>query len=342
VFTVSDVGSQVIDTLEGVIEATSLGTVLMHEHLFVLTAELPRPLQWFEPSTAINEAVAELARLKRAGVDTVVDLTVPGLGRRIDLMRAVSAQTEIQIVAATGWYTYGDLPPYFQLRRPRRDDPEQDLLTELFVRELTEGIDQTPLRAGVIKCVTDRPGVTPDIRRILRAAAAAHRQTGATIMTHADAETKRGLEQVAIFREEGVDLRRVVIGHCGDSTDMGYLEALLADGVTLGMDRFGLSHLLDTPSRLATVASLVAQGASDQLILSHDAAISIDWVDPPVRERRFGDWRFTYLPSEGIPALLALGVSERDLDRIFRATPRRLLARRFAPNHAAGDPKVEE
>ncbi|MGC8481256.1 MAG: phosphotriesterase family protein [Acidimicrobiales bacterium] len=314
-----------INTVRGNADPSSLGAVLMHEHLFVITAELPRPLAHFEPEKAVTDAVTQLSRLKACGIDTLVDLTVPGLGRRIDLMSKVAAMSPVQLIAATGWYTYSELPPYFQLRTPRNGDPERDVLTDLFVRELTVGIDGTDIRAAVIKCVTDRPGMTPDVRRILRAAAAAHRRTGATIMTHADSGTRRGLEQVELLADEGVDLTRVVIGHCGDSTDMAYLEALIEKSVLLGMDRFGLSHLLDTQQRLRTVALLVAEGARDQLVLSHDAAVSIDWVDLDQRERHFNEWRFDYLPTQGLPALRSLGVSEEDLTVMLRQTPRRLL-----------------
>lgn len=325
----------VINTIRGSADPSALGAVLMHEHLFVITTELPRPLQRFEPSRAVTDAVAQLSRLKASGIDTLVDLTVPGLGRRIDLMSEVAALSPVQLIAATGWYTYSELPPYFQLRPPPKGDPERDILTELFIGELTFGIDGTDIRAAVIKCVTDRPGMTPDVRRILRAAAAAHRRTGATIMTHADSGTIRGVEQVELLADEGVDLSRVVIGHCGDSTDMAYLEALIEKGVLLGMDRFGLSHLLDTEQRLRIVASLVAQGARDQLVLSHDAAVSIDWVDADQRARHFNEWRFDYLPTQGLPALQSLGVTEEDLVVMMRETPRRLLSWPSPTDHSA-------
>ena len=95
------------------------------------------------------------------------------------------------------------------------DGPE--LMTEMFVRDIREGIAGTGVKAGILKCATDKPGMTPGVERILRAVAQAHKQTGVPISTHTHARTRRRLEQQEIFRQEGVDLNRVVIGHSGDN-----------------------------------------------------------------------------------------------------------------------------
>ena len=96
------------------------------------------------------------------------------------------------------------------------------------------------MRAGILKVATDEQGVTADVEATLRGVARAHLQTGVPISTHTHAATRRGLEQQDVFEQEGVDLTRVVIGHSGDSDDLDYLEALMARGSYLGMDRFGL------------------------------------------------------------------------------------------------------
>ena len=134
---------------------------------------------------------------------------------------------------------------YFSLRGPGTllDGPE--IMTDMFVGDITEGIAGTGIKAAILKCATDEPGVTPGVERVLRAVAQAHRQTGVPISTHTHAATRRGLEQQRIFAEEGVDLSRVVIGHCGDTTDIGYLEELIGNGSYIGMDRFGLDTLPD-------------------------------------------------------------------------------------------------
>src|SRR5215467_553844 len=117
-------------------------------------------------------------------------------------------------------------------------------MVEMFVRDIREGIADTGIKAGILKCATDEPGVTKDVERILRATAQAHRRTGVPISTHTHAQRRVGLDQQRIFREEGVDLSRVDIGHSGDTTDLDYLEKLIAAGSYIGMDRFGIDTIL--------------------------------------------------------------------------------------------------
>src|SRR5207253_1690548 len=124
-------------------------------------------------------------------------------------------------------YTFNELPHYWGGRGPGTGPNGTDPMVELFVRDIVEGIAGTGIKAAIIKCATDRPGVTPAVERVLRACAVTHRRTGAPITTHTLAAARRGLEQQAIFKSEGVDLSRVVIGHSGDTDDLGYLEELI-------------------------------------------------------------------------------------------------------------------
>ena len=151
-------------------------------------------------------------------------------------------------------------------------------MVNLFVKDITEGIAGTGIKAGVIKCATDRPGITPGVERVLRACAQTHRATGTPITTHTDAASRRGLEQQEIFKSEGVDLDRVVIGHSGDTEDLAYLEELIANGSILGMDRFGIDGLLPTEKRVGVIAELCQRGYADRMVLSHDASCYLDWI----------------------------------------------------------------
>jgi phosphotriesterase-related protein len=128
-----------------------------------------------------------------------------------------------------------------------------------------------------LTCATDEAGVTPGVGKTLRAVARAHLRTGAPISTHTHSGTRRGLDQLKIFVEEGVDPTRVVIGHSGDSTDLDYLLAVADSGAYLGMDRFGIDALLWFDDRVATVARLCSLGRADQIVLSHDASCYIDY-----------------------------------------------------------------
>ncbi|MGH7735546.1 MAG: phosphotriesterase family protein, partial [Gemmatimonadales bacterium] len=257
-----------VNTVRGPVDASALGRVLMHEHVFVLSPEIAMnwPTGW-DRGAKVAEAVERLTELHEAGIGTIVDLTVPGLGRDIELVQEVAEQIPLHIVVATGYYTYDVLPHFFDMRGAAMRGGT-DILDEFFLHDITEGIAGTGVRPGILKCATDHQGLTGPVERVLRAAARVHRQTGVPISTHTDARTQRGLDQQRVFAEEGVDPGRVVIGHSGDSTDLEYLGGLLDAGFTLGMDRFGVDAYCSTADRVATVAALCAAGRAGQLVLS--------------------------------------------------------------------------
>src|SRR5262249_14357319 len=146
-----------------------------------------------------------------------------------------------------------------------------DEVAALFVRDITQGIGAGGAKAAIIKCATDTAGVTPVIEKILRASARAQKATGVPISTHTWAAGRSGEAQQAIFAQEGVDLRRVIIGHSGDSEDLSYLRGLMERGSTIGMDRFGLENFLPSAKRVEVVARLCAEGYASRMVLSHDA-----------------------------------------------------------------------
>src|SRR5207248_7830249 len=130
----------------------------------------------FREEEHVPAAIRRLRELKDAGIRTIVDPTVIGLGRYIPRIQRVAAEVDLNIVAATGLYTYNDVPHYLHYRGPGTllDGPEP--LVEMFVQDITEGIAGTRVKAGILKCATDEPGLTPGVERVLRAVAQAHRE----------------------------------------------------------------------------------------------------------------------------------------------------------------------
>ena len=315
-----------VQTALGPIDASRLGVTLMHEHVFVLSTEVQRnwPTGW-DAEVAVARAVERLNDLAAHGVETVVDLTVVGLGRDIGLVKQVAEQVDLNIVVATGLYTYDSLPHYFDYRSAAMRPDGIDALEGFFLHDIEEGISGTEVRPAILKCATDTPGVTSGVERVLRAVAKAHRKTGLPISTHTHAATHRGLEQQRIFESEGVDLSRVVIGHSGDSTDLEYLEELLAAGSVLGMDRFGLDTICPTEKRIQTVVKLCELGWANQLVLSHDASCHIDWLDDDLLRKGAPDWHFGFLSEEVLPKMRERGVTDAQLRAMLVDTPRRLL-----------------
>ena len=321
-----------VETVKGSIETPALGVTLMHEHVFVLSTEILQnfPATWGDEEKRVADAITRLGELKSRGVDTIVDLTVIGLGRYIPRIKRVADATELNIVVATGVYTYNDVPMYFHFQGPGTTLGGPELMTDMFVKDIQEGIAGTEVKAAILKCATDEPGVTPGVERVLRAVAQAHRRTGVPISTHTHAHTRRGLEQQRIFIEEGVDLSRVIIGHSGDTTDISYLEELIAAGSYIGMDRFGIDVLLPFEDRVATVARLCERGHVGKMVLSHDAACFNDWLPEAALPVVTPNWNFLHIHNDVIPALKQRGVSDQQIRTMLVDNPRKIFERQGA------------
>src|SRR5580692_11756514 len=162
-----------VETIRGPVDVTGLGTTLMHEHVFVLSEEI-----------RVADAAAKLTRAKQRGIDTIADPTVLGLGRDIGRIKRVAALTGINIIVATGLYTFGDAPMYFRYRGRRSGTGGQDPMTEMFVSDITDGIAGTGVKAAFLKCAIDAEGLTRGVERVLRAVAQAHLATGAPVTVH--------------------------------------------------------------------------------------------------------------------------------------------------------------
>jgi phosphotriesterase-related protein len=324
-----------VETVRGPVDVSRLGPTLMHEHVFILETEMnhnyPEHSWDGEREARIRRAVETLRRVAAGGIDTIVDLTVLGLGRSIPNIQAVNAEVDINIVVATGIYTFKPLPLSIYNRPARRDGGSgrvEDVMVDLFVRDITEGIGDTGVKAAILKCCTDQPGVTRSIDRVLRAVAWAHRNTGVPISTHTDARLQRGRDQQRIFAEEGVDLSRVVIGHSGDTTDLAYLRELMDRGSTIGMDRFGLygTGFPSFDERVATVSRLCELGYADRMVLSHDTMCHTDSF--PAMLEQNPDWAFHHISEAVLPALRRHGVDDAQIETMLVANPQRLLERR--------------
>ena len=316
-----------VQTFSGPAAPGDLGTTLIHEHVFVghpeLDLNLPHP-EWCE-DVAIETAVAGLERLWELGVRTVVDLTVLGLGRDVARVLRVADRVRVRLVASTGYYTSDVLPAYFETHGPGRLVGGPEPLLELFLRDIEVGIADTGVRAGMLKVVTGQQGMTPDVRRVMEAAAAAHLRTGVPITTHSHAPSRNGRDQLAFFVERGVAPDRLVIGHSGDSEDLDYLRELMDAGATIGMDRFGMEHVLPDAARIATVQALLREGYADRMVLSHDAAYFSRVTPPSWRAAHAPHWNMENITRRVLPALRAGGATEDQLHQMMVRNPARIL-----------------
>ncbi|NUT43397.1 MAG: phosphotriesterase [Thermoactinospora sp.] len=314
------------DTVRGPV--ADLGATLMHEHVFGLSPEIlwnwPDVPEGWDLETRAREAAAKLDALKAEGVDTIVDLTVVGLGRYVPAVQRVAELTGVNIVAATGLYTYDALPPYFGNRGPGTLFGGPDRLAEFFVRDISEGIGRTGVKAAMLKCASDHLGMTKGCERVFRAVAEAHLATGVPITTHSHSASKGGLEQQRLLGSLGVDLERVVIGHAGDSTDLAYLEELVAGGSYLGMDRFGIETISSFEDRVSVVVAMCERGHAGKMVLGHDSYCFNDRFDAEVVRRRHPNYHLLHISRDVVPELRKRGVTGDQLHQMLVGNPRRI------------------
>jgi phosphotriesterase-related protein len=255
-----------------------------------------------------------------------VDPTVVGLGRYIPRIQRVAEQVDLNIVVATGCYTYQDVPFFFHHRGPALDaalgTSVPDPMVDMFVRDVEEGIAGTGVRAAFLKCAIDRPGLTRGVERVMRAVAKAHQRTGVPITVHTHPTSRTGLEVQRVLGEEGVDPRRVVLGHSGDTTDVDHLAELADAGFVLGMDRFGINLDTTFEARADTVVEMCRRGYAESMVLSQDAACYIDWVDPFVMSM-LTQWHYTHIHEEVLPYLREHGVTDEQIETMLVTNPRR-------------------
>ena len=304
----------IVNTVLGPRDSASLGFTLSHEHILLSSAGIEDTFpEFIDKEFAIKEGIRQLSEAKSEGVETIIDLSTMDLGRNIQVIREVSEGSGVNVVVATG--TWLDIPRSFANASP-------DDIAPLYIRELTEGIQGTETKAGVIK-VANEPEVTDAGEIILRAAARAHRATGAPIYTHTMAKNRVGDRQVEIFIDENVDMNRVCIGHSNDSTDMGYLTGLLDKGVWLGLDRYP-GRDVTWQERTEVLHKLIENGYGTRLMLSHDWSVAATMMPKERLATRPLDNpdNYLFITRNVLPMLLELGTSQAQVDDLMINNPR--------------------
>jgi phosphotriesterase-related protein len=314
-----------VQTVQGPVDAETLGVVLAHEHVRfrdeAVAAEWP---DRYDEQGELDAALETVGAAKSCGVQTIVDPTAMFGGRDVRFMKRVADQADVRIVACTGIYSYDYLPHYFENR-------DADVMAGHFVSDLQSGIQGTEIRAAFLKCAADAAGVTENVEKIHRAVARASVQTGAPIMAHSMPAGDTAPRQIEIFEEEGVDLARVQIAHCGDTEDVDYIERLIEKGVYVGLDRYGLEMYQPIEKRNATAAELLRRGHAERLMISQDFCATIDWFPPEAAEvfessGAIRNWSMTLVFDEVLPALREQGaMDEGAFQTVFVENPRRWL-----------------
>jgi phosphotriesterase-related protein len=297
-------------TVLGPVPADSLGVTLTHEHLILDLCRVTR-----DASQILNEvplAIKELGFFSNAGGVSVIEVTNRGLGRDPRALAEIARQTGLNVIMGAGWYR----EPFYDRSIYERTT---NAIADEIVCDLTVGVDDTGIRAGIIGEIgADLHFVSPAEERVLRAAARAHEQTGVTITTHG-VRSPVGLAQLDILEDEGVDLRRVVIGHCDFYPHPDFHLAVARRGAFVQFDSIGRGfYEWDIDQRLDWVLRLIEQGFLHRILLSHDVCMK-----PHLRA--YGGQGYDYVLTGFVPKLREAGLTAEQIHVLTVDNPRAAL-----------------
>jgi phosphotriesterase-related protein len=303
-----------INSVLGLIDTKQLGFTLMHEHLIVAFQGVQKDYPELLVGDAFDRIINGLKRAKEGGVDTIVDMTTNDLGRDINLMAEASRRTGVNIIACSGWWL--DVPRFLS-------EVTSDQMAKAFIREVEVGISGTSIKAGVFKSASDVGGITSLQEISLRGVARAHNKTGVPIAIHSHPTSQLARQQLEILKQEGVDLRRVKVDHCNDTTDVEYLLWILQQGCFIGLDRTP-GYLVSPMASTKTLKALIDAGYASRLCLSHDCNLA--YIQPegttPEQLEAHNPHRFLYLKKVVFPWLQEMGLLEAQINSLCIDGPR--------------------
>ncbi len=323
-----------IQTVTGPIDSKDLGRTLMHEHMLIgypgWESDTVRPGP--KKSEMVAMCSDRIAEMKAHGVTTMLDPCPNDLGRDVEFAAEMAARTGFNVICATGLYKEDEGGvAYWRFRGNFGDS--SDSMAELFIKELTDGIGESGIRAGIIKVATGAPKISDYERKILEAAAKASVATGAPITTHTD-HGSLGDEQQKILTDGGVPAHRIIIGHSCGTDDNAYHMKLIEGGSYLGFDRFGIEVLQPDAKRIASLLAVLKRGAASRVVISHDSVWC--WRGQPIpNTEAFAEMLAVWTPSHFftgiVPKLIEGGATMEQIETMLVENPRRFFAGETPP-----------
>lgn len=310
---------KMINSLNGPLSTEDMGVTLMHEHILQATWSMRMNFpDWFNYDEFIGYGTEDVRRTKEIGVKTLVDQTPACLGRDIKAMKEIADNTGIQVLASTG---------FFHTENQWTFNRSAESFLKCLMWDIEKGIQGTDIRPALIKCATDKSGITEINRTMLHAHAMAAKESGLPIATHSWFGNRSGMGQMDIFEEYGLNPAKILIGHCGDTNDIGFLEELLSRGCYIGLDRFGDDAKNPLENRVDTLVKLCERGWIKQIMISHDYASFVDigpfeWEQFHDKDPDDAVYNSRYIHRYALPALRERGLGEKEIEQIMVGNPR--------------------
>jgi phosphotriesterase-related protein len=342
-----------VTTVLGEVDAADLGPTLPHEHLFIdlrnqfrqfsdpekrrRSAEtvqlanvgvLRRNPYALKDNLVVDDVelcVGELERLRALGGRTIVDCTSIGLGRAPLRLKDVALRTGLNIVAGCGYYTQDTHPP-------EMSSTPVETIAEQMVSDLTQGIDGSDVRAGVIGEIGTGHPFHPDEQKAVLAAALAFREVPAAIHVHTYPWSRHATEAVDLLVRNGVEPGKVVINHLDVAPDLVYIKAVLDRGAIVEFDCFGKEFYIDSGEeafaegrfitdleRVQLINQLLGWGYATQLLITNDLCFKTMLC-------AYGGWGYGHIFEHVVPMLRDHGIDQQVIDTIVVENPARVLA----------------
>ena len=335
-----------IQTVLGTIEPNELGVTLAHEHLLVDLSRFPgnpadsiAPEVYDQPLSLenlglvsyyhvpyadnsrlddVDTAIAEARMYVERGGKSMIDATCVGIGRDPEALVRISKEAGLTVIMGASYYVEAAHPDDMDERT------EDDIVAEI-VRDVTEGVDGTGVRSGIIGEVGCSWPLADNERKVLRASGRAQRITGAPLLIHPGRDETAPLEIVDILRDVGADISHTIISHVERTVfQKNLLRQLAETGVYLNWDQFGreISYYwpntkIDMPSdatKIDDVAWCISEGFGDQVMVAHDVCYK-------ARLLKYGGHGYFYFLTHIVPRMLARGVAQEAIDRVLVDNP---------------------
>lgn len=314
-----------VQTVRGPVSVDNLGFTLMHEHVMASNAGIPENYPQMYRPDYLDSLTRDLTALKENGIQTIVDASPYDLGRDAKRLKAVAEAADFNIICCSGFF--------FQLN-PSFGTWTEDQIAQMQIDDLTKGIGDTGIRAGLIKTVMDAEGPTPGRRFLHHAAGIASNETGVPIFMHSNPLYETGRYQIQFLLEVGVDPSRIKLDHILETTNMDYIKWAYDQGVWLGCERIprvtvaGDPYAVQVEARLKTAKAMIDAGMADRMMFSHDfsgVTPVFDTLSPEARAEFDAQipGRWLYLKNHFFRRLVEMGVDPSVLEQTNVENPRK-------------------